>query len=434
MEDHPPHSREEVGQGMQNRENVQAQGRTTLWSVLGDWSIPTAEALARNPDYSDEDPESSQLSFRAIASGLLHAARQLCRAREGAIVILGPDLELLITGAEDEPVRVSLLGSRNGPEPAPAEDLTLRVLQSGEPLLLPGAATVVRWAQRLEEVQGAIGVPLHLGGTDVGVLWVSGRRGPTPFGDSDLIRLQTLAVPCATALAIALRWTQAVEAGLLAERRRLAQRIHDGPVQEMSAVALQMEIAQRLLDVNPEKVPGRLALAKEQSRRGVQQLRQFMSELRSSDVQGMQLAGLLDGVVARFANETGLKASFEPRAWRVEVSPRMRGMLAAIVQEALSNVGRHAQAKSARVILEETEGILKVTVEDDGQGFDLEEARRSWGAGRFGLLGISERARTLGGGVEIDTAPGRGTRLTVICPHEGWVDPEALERAEARRS
>ena len=96
---------------------------------------------------------------------------------------------------------------------------------------------------------------------------------------------------------------------------------------------------------------------------------------------------------------------------------------ARIVQEALSNVVRHAGATRARVLLEGSDARMVVTVEDDGRGFETREQAESGGRG-LGLVGMAERARFLGGRVAIESASGRGTRVTVEVPRASGASEE----------
>ena len=197
------------------------------------------------------------------------------------------------------------------------------------------------------------------------------------------------------------------------ERQRMARELHDTLSQGLAGLILQLEAADaHLTKEHPERAQEIIAQAMEQARATLANARRAIGDLRSSvgsSVLGLEQA--LRAEVKRFEQATGLPCELEvqlngePPASVVETGLR-------IVSEALTNVARHAQASHAWVQVEETETQLCLEVRDDGRGFDPEAVE----AGHYGLLGMRERARLAGGGLDVSSEPGRGTAIMVWLP------------------
>lgn len=195
------------------------------------------------------------------------------------------------------------------------------------------------------------------------------------------------------------------------ERRRIARALHDEVAQLLAVVQLALEEVRAEV---PASARSRFAEAVERIDEAGGRVRRIAHELRPSVLDDLGLVPALEFLAAGAGGRGGLEVT-------VEGSPGARLPHAAetalyrIAQEALSNVVRHACARRAEIRLEAHDGAVRLTVRDDGGGFDLERARRP-GTANLGLAGIEERVRALGGSLEIRTAPGTGTELRVRMP------------------
>jgi len=143
-------------------------------------------------------------------------------------------------------------------------------------------------------------------------------------------------------------------------------------------------------------------------------LHRLAVELRPSALDRVGLIGALGQYVQEFKRRYSLEAQFESdNLEHIRLSPEIETSLYRIVQEALTNVARHAQARSVSVLLQARDGQIVATVEDDGKGFDPAQVQAK---GRLGLFGMQERAAMLGGSLNIESAPGRGTTVFVKIP------------------
>jgi two-component system, NarL family, sensor histidine kinase UhpB len=237
-------------------------------------------------------------------------------------------------------------------------------------------------------------------------------------GDPDLRRLATSINAMYLALQDHNRRLRAVSERLISvqesERLRIARGLHDDTAQALSSLIIGLE---RLEGRLPAAARADLAAIRTLATDVLRDLRTVIYDLRPS---------LLDDLGLVAAIRSHARASLEPAGVRVDVhapanllAPPATVAINAyrIAQEAISNVVRHAEARSVTITLDEREGFLQLAVEDDGRGFDVARtAREALSSRRLGLLGIQERAELLGGEATIDAAPGRGTRIVVSLP------------------
>jgi len=200
------------------------------------------------------------------------------------------------------------------------------------------------------------------------------------------------------------------------ERRRLARDIHDGPAQLLANVAFRIEMCERLLETDLPRVREELARLGELVRQSLQDVRKIIFDLRPMALDDLGLAPAVRGLAAELYNKTGLEC--EVRVAGVERRLEQAVEIAAfrIVQEALTNVWKHAGTHKAVVRLHFTDDRVDVEVVDEGRGFDAEAGLAEPSGEHFGLVNIRERVGLLQGQFQIRSAPGKGTRLRVSLP------------------
>jgi signal transduction histidine kinase len=205
-----------------------------------------------------------------------------------------------------------------------------------------------------------------------------------------------------------------------AERVRLARELHDGAVQSLIAVEMQVDVLRRQAESGKE-VGGELGRIQSLLREEVLKLRELMQQMKSIDVDSQRLLGVLNDTVERFRRETGINARFVTDIEDLDMPQRVCRELLRIVQEGLVNVRKHSGARHALVRLASSQDRWNLTVEDDGKGFPF--------AGRFsqeqmeqlgrGPTVIKERVRLIAGELTVESTPGQGTRLEVTVPRGG---------------
>jgi two-component system NarL family sensor kinase len=182
----------------------------------------------------------------------------------------------------------------------------------------------------------------------------------------------------------------------------------------MAGVALQIETADALLEAGaqPERVRQALSQALSLTRASLEEARRSVLDLRAAPLEGRCLSDAL-GLLAAATEETiGPRVRFAAVGAHRPLPPRLEAGLYRIAQEALANAARHSGAREIAITLEVTPERVLLRLEDDGRGFDPSTIPRD----RFGLMGLNERVRLLGGRLRLQTEPGAGTRLEVEVP------------------
>jgi signal transduction histidine kinase len=192
------------------------------------------------------------------------------------------------------------------------------------------------------------------------------------------------------------------------ERVRLARAMHDTLAHTLAAMVIQLEAVDALQEVDPSAAQAQLHKASQEARTGLEETRQAILDLRSAPVEEHGLDEALEQAVRRFGQRNGIKATWTSDSSPTPLLPVQANALYRIAEEALTNVERHSGAGSVEVSLAYVDGVT-LTVHDDGAGFDPHNVDE----GRYGLLGIRERATLVDGEVEITSAPGSGTTLVV---------------------
>jgi signal transduction histidine kinase len=203
------------------------------------------------------------------------------------------------------------------------------------------------------------------------------------------------------------------------ERRlvRLGFDLHDGPLQEIVALAEELRSASTQISaVVPaefkQRVRGRFNDVHARLGALDESLREIAHSIRSTTAVARPVADAVQSELRALENATGIEVELETQGNLNSLSDSQKIVLFRVVQEALSNVRKHSEAESVSVSLRSTRTFVDLTVTDDGCGFDP----RRLGHDRLGLAGISERVRLLGGAVEIETRPGAGTIVRATLP------------------
>lgn len=201
------------------------------------------------------------------------------------------------------------------------------------------------------------------------------------------------------------------EAGVRAERERLAAEIHDTLAQGFTSVLMLAQAAQSALDRDLAAADAQLEILKKSARENLAEARSLIAALAPVDLTGRSFADALERLAARHTRDTGTRVEVSVSGERSGAPTGADIALLRTAQEALANVGKHAGATSVRIELCHEDGRTALAVTDDGQGFEPDAVR-----GGYGLDGIRSRAAGLGGTAAVLSAPGRGTTVRVELP------------------
>ena len=202
------------------------------------------------------------------------------------------------------------------------------------------------------------------------------------------------------------------------ERKRIARELHDETAQTLSALAMNLETASSSFPSDAARA--RLSDAKALTVRALEELQRLMLDLRPSVLDDLGLLSAIRWSAERSLERRGIAVRCD-LADDAEVEGRLplevETALFRVVQEAITNIARHARAESVLIQADVTGGCLVIEIEDDGEGFDLASLPPPGARQRgLGLLGMRERVELIGGSITIDSAPGQGTRLVVTVP------------------
>jgi two-component system sensor histidine kinase DegS len=201
-----------------------------------------------------------------------------------------------------------------------------------------------------------------------------------------------------------------------AERQRLSRQMHDGPAQALSNFILQTEIAMRLIDVDPAQARTELANLKAAAMATFQKVRNFIFELRPMMLDDLGLIPTTKRYVDTFKDQSGLEVNLNISGLERRLEPYIEVMIFRALQELLGNAARHSQGTLIKVHLDLGETAVKVTVEDNGKGFETDILQQT---NSLGLKLIQDRVELLGGTFDISSLIGSGTSVTFVVPARG---------------
>jgi two-component system nitrate/nitrite sensor histidine kinase NarX len=264
--------------------------------------------------------------------------------------------------------------------------------------------------RRSPEWSAKLAVPVRGPWGALGELWTA-RRTDSPYTDRDRQLLVSLAGLVEIALAGARARELEHEGAVLAERQRLAREMHDGVAQVLGATHLRLRALGPRAD--EPRVVGELEELADMCQEAYHDVREAILGLREATPAGCGLLRRLETYVEKFARQSGIDAALVSDVPHdLELSPRCEVQLVRVVQEALTNVRKHAGATKVFVRVSETDRSTVFTIEDDGAGFVVGPSDRDG----YGLQSMRDRVLLLNGRLTVDSAPGRGTRVVAEIP------------------
>jgi signal transduction histidine kinase len=199
------------------------------------------------------------------------------------------------------------------------------------------------------------------------------------------------------------------------ERRSIARELHDEVGQVLTAIKVELAVAQRAIEARGGQ-PDALADVRTITDGALHTVRDLSHLLHPAMLDDLGLAAAIDWYLKGFSRRHGVKIELLQDRMEERLTADTEAVVYRIVQEALTNVAKHAQATTCRVYLQRLTNTLLVTIEDDGVGFEPDAPRLPGATRGIGLVGIRERVTQLRGELRLESAPGKGTRLTVEVP------------------
>jgi signal transduction histidine kinase len=266
-------------------------------------------------------------------------------------------------------------------------------------------------ARGFEAVTGLY-VPLVKAGTPIGVVFAHDKLGrDARFTSADLRLAEHFAQRAAVAVDLSRRVQRdalrRVIAGQEQERRRLARELHDETGQALTSILLGLKAVETTDDV-----PSALADLRELVVGTLQDVRRLAVELRPKALDDFGLVPALERLVDTFRSSTGITVQFESRLGEERLPSEVETTLYRVVQEALTNIAKHAGAQSVSVLLVRRGSSAATVIEDDGQGFSPADET----SGGIGLAGMRERLALLDGRLLVESDPATGTTIAAEVP------------------
>lgn len=199
------------------------------------------------------------------------------------------------------------------------------------------------------------------------------------------------------------------------ERQRLSRQMHDGPAQALSNFILQTEIAMRLIDMDATQARQELNSLKASAMSTFQKVRNFIFELRPMMLDDLGLVPTIKRYADTFKEQTSMEVAVTVSGQERRMESYIEVMIFRALQELLGNAARHSQATMIKIMIDMNETSVKVTVDDNGKGFNAEILEQE---NSLGLNLIRDRVEMLGGSFELDSVIGKGTRVTFVIPTE----------------
>jgi signal transduction histidine kinase len=305
------------------------------------------------------------------------------------------------------------------------------VATHGQPVIVNDVSKDSRFSKKADARTGSLtssiaAVPLQIKGKTIGILEVLNKFSADGFDEEDLRLMLTLATQAAIAIENARLYQNLWEERdriIQAQedvRKELSRKLHDGTVQFLAAIAMDVEHIGRLLELKPEAVLAELDALRKLVHQATREARMVLFELRPVILESQGLVPALRSYVNQLQDSDELIIHLDVGNFDSQLDPKVAGTIFSIVQEAINNVKRHAQASNVWLNLSVDRDQLVVGIKDDGQGFDVKTVERDYDQrGSFGLLNMHERAELIDGFLVIESSqiePERGTVVTLRVP------------------
>jgi signal transduction histidine kinase len=358
----------------------------------------------------------AERSVDGVLQRIVDAARQLVDARYAALGV--PDGEgnfarFITSGMSQELIEAM------GPLPR-THGLLGAMLETDAPYRTPDIRRDARfrgwWPDAHPRMCSFLGVPILSRDRILGAFYLTDKEGAAEFSDGDRRVIETLAAHAAIAIENARLLERSRELSAIEERNRLARDLHDSVVQKLFGIVLAAQSAATLLERSSSEAREQVDRLTELAQDAIAELRSLVFQLRPAAIETEGLAAALGKHVDVLRRVHRLHIDLDVSG-RARLRPGIDEELFKIAQEALQNALRHAEADRLEVRLREADDAVALSVSDDGRGFDPETpARRSRS---LGLTSMEERAQTLGAALDIESAPERGTTISLEVPLDG---------------
>jgi len=380
-----------------------------------------------------------ELDTDRLLRSVLNCAVHVMEAQAGSLLLLDPDTDELVFQVVEGGGGEKLLHKRMPRN----QGIAGWVLEHRETIIVNDAQHDKRFNAEIGysvnfATTSLITAPMFVFGKAIGVIQVINKAAGGVFDEADKELLDAFAAQSAFAirnaqLYRALREERdrlvAVEEDV---RRRMARDLHDGPTQLVAAIAMNLQFIQQLLHRDPQMAEAELARAKETADQAMHQLRTMMFNLRPVMLETKGLLPALEIYCGRLNETEHFTVYLATHENIPRLSKQAESSIFAVIQEAIGNTKKHANADNIWITLRRAGDKIEVSIRDDGAGFDLTKVQRNYDSlGSLGLVNMRERVEMMQGTLYINTKPGQGTTVQFIIPIEPNLPP-VHERLDER--
>ncbi len=284
----------------------------------------------------------------------------------------------------------------------------------------------LRYFVAFQDAKSVLAIPLRAGFDNYGVL-VFGSDQPNAFSDEHVELLSAIGTQATIALQNAVLYQNLLnEKERIVDveedaRKKLSRDLHDGPTQSVAAIAMRVNYIRRLIERQPQQALEELWKVEELARRTTKEIRHMLFTLRPLVLETQGLVAALGQLVEKMRDTHNTEVTLQGQH-NIEdvIDTHAQGVLFYIIEEAVNNARKHAKAEHIWVRLYKQATFVVVEIEDDGVGFDVGAVDANYDQrGSLGMVNMRERAELVEGTLRIQSAPGRGTKITILLPIQG---------------
>ena len=286
-------------------------------------------------------------------------------------------------------------------------------IKAGQPLVINDTALTDRIPESEDtpDTKSEMAVPIRLSRDMMGVLDIKSEEDGA-FNDLDIFTASTLADFVAIGVENARLYQSVRDVAVVEERNRLAREIHDTLAQGFVGVIRQLEVAERIINKDTAQAIKHLNQASTLARYSLNEARRSVLSLRPSAIEQVSLPDAIRTEAKRFSEINDIPVNVNVSGQPVELTKEIEESLLRIFQEAVTNIGRHANASKAEVTLSYNSENVSLKIQDNGIGFDTDSKKQ----GTFGIINMEERANLLRGTIKIESKLSQGTTVIVNIP------------------
>jgi signal transduction histidine kinase len=379
------------------------------------------EQLRREVELRRQQLEALDAAVRGIAGVqsvdvvlqlIVDRVRDLVSAQYAALGIVGPFgyIEQFITSGvtDDERARIGAIPRGHG--------LLGLIIREDRSFLIDDIATDSRrygFPAHHPEMHSFLGTPVRSQGHTIGRLYLTNKLTAATFSEEDLQLVEMFALHAGIAMENARLHDEVRRLAVVDERQRISQDLHDSVIQSLYAISLSLEDVTELAKADPGEASVRTDRAIDGIHATIRDIRNFIFGLQPELLESADLQSGIRSMAADFQANTLVDVEIELADDLPGLADEQAANLLAMTRECLSNIARHSGASRATIALERQDALIRLTIGDNGAGFD---PGRSPGSGHHGLANLRARAEAVEGTLTVESAPGAGTRIVAEMP------------------